>query len=146
MLLKEVVEILPKGYLGHFPGLLSFVLDFSELQKLAKNTEANREWLNHLKSVNGIYLILDEKTGNQYIGSASGKLGIWQRWSEYAKNGHGSNKMLKELCSSDSSYYKNFKFSVLQTLPSNSTSKEVILIENLYKTKLGTKAFGLNMN
>jgi len=143
---KEVIEILPNGYLGHFPGLLNFVLEFSELQKIDKNTEANRQWLNHLKSVNGIYLILDEKTGNQYIGSAYGKLGIWQRWSEYAKNGHGGNKMLKNLCSKDRSYYKNFKFSILQTLPSNSTSKEVITIENLYKTKLGTKAFGLNMN
>jgi len=54
--------------------------------------------------------------------------------------------MLKELCSKDRSYYKNFKFSILQTLPSNSTANEVITIENLYKRKLGTKAFGLNMN
>jgi len=143
---KEVIEILPKGYLGNFPGLLNFVLDFSELKKISKNPEANKEWVNHLKAVNGIYLILDEKQGNQYIGSAYGKLGIWQRWTEYVQNGHGGNKQLKELHLKDPSYYKNFKFSVLQTLPSNATSKEVITIENLYKTKLGTKAFGLNSN
>ena len=29
---KEIIQILPKGYLGDFPGLLSFVLDFNELK------------------------------------------------------------------------------------------------------------------
>jgi hypothetical protein len=31
-------------------------------------------------------------------------------------------------------------------LPSNLNSREVIKIENLYKDKFGTKAFGLNQN
>lgn len=143
---KEVIEILPRGYLGSFLGLLNFALDFNELKKLIDNPEANRDWFNHLKSVNGIYLILDELTGNQYIGSAYGKNGIWQRWSEYTKNGHGGNKQLKELCLKESGYFKNFKFSILQTLPNNISPKEIIAIETLYKKKLGTKMFGLNSN
>ena len=143
---KEVLEILPKGYLGEFPGLLNFILDFNELKKLSINIDANKDWYHQLSSVNGIYLILDTKKGNQYIGSAYGREGIWQRWQEYAKTGHGGNLLLKQLCDSENEYYKNFQFTVLQTLPSNITGKEVIEIENLYKQKLGSKLFGLNAN
>jgi GIY-YIG catalytic domain len=144
--LKEIIEILPKGYLGEFPGLTNFVLDFQELEKLTNNPDANRDWKNHLSSVNGIYMILDKKTGNQYIGSASGKQGIWQRWTEYSKNKHGDNTKLIELCMSSMNYHKNFQYTVLQSLPSNLTSKEVVEIEKLYKEKFGTRVHGLNKN
>lgn len=143
---KPVVEILPAGYIGDFPGLLEFTLEFSELASLYKNPEANRNWFYHLSAVNGIYLILDTCTGNQYVGSAYGKEGIWQRWGEYSLSKHGGNKHLKELCSENTEYYKNFRFSVLQSLPSNISDKEVISLENLYKQKLGSKTFGLNAN
>ena len=72
---KNIIEILPKGYLGEFPGLLNFTLDFEELKKLGENVGANREWYLQLSSINGIYLILDKTSGNQYIGSAYGKDG-----------------------------------------------------------------------
>ena len=143
---KEVVEILPKGYIGHFPGLLNIVLEFDELKRLTGNPEANYEWHHQLAAVNGVYMILDNKTGRQYIGSAYGKKGIWQRWCEYAKTYHGGNKELKMLLESDPNYCRHFRYSVLQTLPSNITSKETIAIEALYKQKLGSKAHGLNCN
>ena len=91
-------------------------------------------------------MILDSKTGNQYIGSAYGEGGIWQRWSEYAISVHGNNKRLKELCSSDNNYKMNFRYTVLQSLPSNISKKEVIKLENLFKEKFGTRSFGLNEN
>jgi len=144
--IKEIVQILPQGYLGEFPGLLDFVLDFNELEILINNPEANEDWKNQLSSVNGIYLILDSKTGNQYVGSANGKEGIWQRWTDYAKTYHGNNNRLIELCKKDKNYHRAFKYSVLQTLPSNITKKEIDKIEALYKEKLGTKSFGLNEN
>ncbi len=143
---KEVISILPHGYIGEFPGLLNFTLSFDELEMLIKNPDANRIWKNHLKSVNGIYLILDKKTGEQYIGSAYGKEGVWHRWDSYVKSHHGNNKELERLCNADKNYHKNFQFSILQTLPSNLTEKEMIYIENLYKEKLGTKVHGLNRN
>lgn len=143
---KEIVEILPKGYLGEFPGLTNFILDFQELKKLIENPDANRDWKNHLSSVNGIYLILDKFTGNQYIGSACGKDGIWQRWTDYSKTKDGGNKLLIKLFETNKEYHKNFQYTVLQTLPSNLTQKEVIAIENLYKIKFGTKFHGLNSN
>ncbi len=143
---KEVIEILPKGYLGDFPGLTNFVLEFEELRKLIENPDANKDWKNHLSSINGIYLILDKSTGNQYIGSANGKGGIWQRWTEYVKNKTGGNKHLITLCINENNYHKNFQFTVLQSLPSNITQKEIVKIENLYKKKFGTKIYGLNGN
>ena len=143
--IKEIIQILPQGYMGSFPGLLNFVLDFSELKILINNPDANQDWKSNLSSIDGIYLILDSKTGNQYIGSASGKEGIWQRWTDYATTVHGGNEKLKELVSEDPNCYKHFKYSILQSLPSNLTQKEVVAIENLYKEKLGTKGHGLNI-
>jgi hypothetical protein len=145
---KEVSEILPKGYMGDFKGLTDFVLTFDELQRLVNNPDANRDWKSHLSSVNGVYLILDTSTkdGRLYVGSAYGNEGIWQRWTEYAKNSHGHNKEMVALQSLDKEHAKHFRFSILQALPSNVTSKEIVAIENLYKEKLGSRAYGLNAN
>lgn len=145
---KEIAEILPAGYMGTFPGLTDFVLTFEELQRLVTHPEANRDWKSHLSSVNGVYLILDTSTkdGRLYVGSAYGNEGIWQRWTEYAKNSHGNNKEMVALHSLDKDHAKNFRFSILQALPSNITSKEITAIENLYKEKLGSRAYGLNKN
>jgi len=143
---KKIVEIIPQGFIGNFPGLTNFILEYKELKKLIENPDANRDWKNHLSSVNGIYIILDKNTGKQYIGSANGKNGIWQRWTDYVKTYHGGNLQLKELIKSDKNYYKNFKYSVLQVLPSNISKKEIDRIETIYKEKLGTKAHGLNSN
>jgi len=143
---KNIVQILPNGYVGHFPGLLNFVLNFDELQTIINYPDANHDWYHHLSAVNGIYMILDDKTGHQYIGSANGKNGIWQRWSNYASNYTGGNDQLIALLKTDPLYYKNFKYSVLQTLPSNITQREIVAIENLYKEKLGSRAHGLNQN
>ena len=91
-------------------------------------------------------MILDESTGQQYIGSANGKNGIWQRWCDYAANGHADNKELEALHKTDPFHHKHFKFSVLQTLPSNISQREIVKIEALYKKKLGSRAHGLNIN
>ncbi|NEN24201.1 GIY-YIG nuclease family protein [Cryomorpha ignava] len=145
---KEIVEILPAGYIGTFPGLTNFVLDFSELQKLVNNPDANRDWKLNLSAVDGIYLILDTNTeeGRQYVGSARGKDGIWGRWMEYSKNSHGNNKQMVTLHSLNLDHAKGYKFSILQALPSNLTQKEIEKIEKMYKEKLGTKMTGLNSN
>jgi hypothetical protein len=145
---KEIVEILPPGYIGDFPGLTNFVLDFDELQRLVNNPDANRDWKQNLSAVNGIYLVLDKSTkeGRQYVGSAYGKDGIWGRWTEYSKNSHGNNKQMVELHSLNRAHASGYRFSILQALPSNITPKEIVKIENLYKEKLGTKMTGLNSN
>jgi len=143
---KEVLEILPTGYIGNFPGLFNFTLEFNELKTLVENPGANHDWKHHLSAVNGVYLILDSHTGQQYVGSAYGENGIWGRWTNYAVTAHGGNKELIDLINQDPTYHRHFRFSVLQTLPSNVTSRDVIAIEQLYKKKLGSRVHGLNSN
>jgi hypothetical protein len=143
---KEVIEILPKGYVTEFPGYLDFIITFDELVSIIENPEANREWHRMLKAVAGVYLITDTKTGKQYVGSAYGENGILGRWTEYAKNPHGENGQLKALLLVDYGYAKNFQYTILRTLPKTLTKNEVIAYEGLYKKKLGSRAFGLNSN
>ena len=144
---KEVVEILPSGSVEHFPGFLKLTMDFYGLKKMIENPIPNREWHQLLKSVAGVYLILDTATGMQYVGSAYGIDGILGRWRSYAETGgHGGNVRLKQLVESNDDYPGKFKFSILHTLPVSITKNEAIEWENLFKEKLGTRASGLNIN
>lgn len=143
---KEIIEIFPKGFVRNFPGYLDFILDFKEMRKIIESIEANREWHQKLESVAGIYLIIDTKTGMQYVGSAYGSEGILGRWKSYARTGHGNNDQLKELLRDNKDYRLNFRFTILRTLPKSLTKREVIEVEKRYKEKLGTRAFGLNSN
>ena len=143
---KEIVEILPEGYVHSFPGYQEIILSFSEVEKIIKNPDANREWHRMLRKVAGVYLIVDKITGNQYVGSAYGKGGIVSRWRSYVETHHGGNKKLKELLIEYPDRYKEFQFSILETLPTTLTNNEVIAREVLHKIKLHTRAFGLNSN
>jgi hypothetical protein len=143
---KEVIEILPKGYVTDFPGFDDVILSYTEMKSIMDNKNANREWHRMLESVAGVYLILDAETGKQYVGSASGQKGILARWKQYALNGHGGNVELKKLIDKDPQSFFKFQYSILRTLPKTLTSTEVIAIESLYKKKLGSRAFGLNSN
>lgn len=143
---KNVIEILPKGYLREFPGFLDFILDFNDLKTMIDNPDSNKIWHQMLESVYAIYLITDRTTGQQYVGSAYGEKGLLGRWKNYASNGHGGNKLLVELLNVNSEYAQNFSFTVLRTLPKTLTDQEVIEKEKLYKDKLGSRVFGLNSN
>jgi hypothetical protein len=143
---KEVVEVLPAGYVREFPGYLDFVLSYEELVAIINNPDANREWHRMLSAVAGVYLITDLKTGRQYVGSATGEGGVLGRWAVYARVPHGGNKLLKELLAEDGEHARNFQYTVLRTLPRTLTIPEVVRYEILYKRKLGTRAFGLNSN
>jgi hypothetical protein len=108
------------------------------------NPAAHRDWQSSLSAVAGVYLILAETTGEQYVGSAYGLSGIWGRWQQYAANGHGNNKLLKRLIESNKAYPDAFRYSVLQVLPRSTKDSEVIRWEWKYMEKLGTRAKGLN--
>jgi hypothetical protein len=143
---KEVIEILPAGYVREFPGYLDFVLSYEELVAIINNPDSNREWHRMLSAVAGVYLIADLKTGRQYVGSAAGKDGLLGRWAVYARTPNGGNKLLRELFTEDNGYATNFQYTILRTLPRTLTIPEVVRFEVLYKRKLGTRAFGLNSN
>jgi hypothetical protein len=143
---KEISEILPKDYIMDFPGFYDFTLDYDDLKTMINNPDSNREWYRMLSSISGVYIILDNKNGKQYIGSAYGRGGIWGRWKSYAKNPHGGNKLLIELLKDKPRRHRYFQFSILRVLEPSATKDEVIRQEKLAKKKLGSRAFGLNSN
>ena len=142
---KEILAIYPvKKYV--FPGYEKIILKFNELKEIIDEPGLYSDWHAALSAINGIYLIVDTKTGKQYIGSAYGEQGILGRWKKYVETKDGGNKELSELLKKDSNSYKSFQFSILQVLPNALTVDEIIAIESRYKNKLLTKEFGLNDN
>lgn len=143
---KTLIEMYPRGYVREFPGYEDVFLRFEELEKIVKFPDANRLWHRALEAVAGIYLIADATDGKQYIGSACGADGLLGRWRSYAQTRHGGNKLLMGLLAENPERYRHFRFSILRTLPKSHTKNEVVQVENLYKEKLGTRAYGLNGN
>ena len=137
---KKILEIKGENYLGDFVSYDAVQLNYYDLKKITTDAKSNITWMNALSSVNGIYLIKDKSSGKLYVGSAYGEGGLYSRWLNYAKNGHGGNKELKGLNPN------NFEFSILEIIPSTSSAEEVIHRENRWKEKLGTRGFGLNAN
>lgn len=122
------------------------MLSYDQLALIFKKN--NAEWKSKLESCNCIYLILDKSNGKQYVGSTYNKQqGIWGRWSDYAKTGHGDDKDLESLLQADPNYArKNFQWCILETLPLNVLADYAIDRESLYKRKFGTRDFGYNNN
>ncbi len=128
-----------------FDGFDSINVDYSTLKYIVDNNIPS--WKAALSNAKGVYLIVDTKTGKQYVGSAYGSDCIWQRWHAYAKNGHGGNIELKNLLQQKGEEYKNnFKYSVLEICNMNLGSEYVISRENYWKNALMTRQFGLNKN
>lgn len=98
-------------------------------------------WRLALSQWRGIYLIIDQCDGKQYVGSAYGQSNLWQRWLEYSRTGHGGNKLLRIR------EPKNFWFSILQRTSPDMPDADVIALEGTWKRRLRTQApYGLNEN
>ncbi len=98
-------------------------------------------WRAALAQWRGVYLIIDQSDGMQYVGSACGSANIIQRWDDYARSGHGGNRDLKGRDPAQ------FRFSILQLVSPDLSAGEVIALENSWKERLRTRApFGLNAN
>ena len=120
-------------------------IDHNTLRLIVKDNIIS--WKSALSNVKGIYLITDKLTGKQYVGSAYGDDCIWQRWVEYAENGHGGNVELKELLNKNGESYKfNFNYSVLEICNMSLGNEYIINRENHWKDVLLTREFGLNKN
>lgn len=144
---KEIVKILPHNFVDEFPGLMKIKITAPQLQLIVNNRDSHAKWYDALTRLQAVYLILDKKTGNQYIGTTYGENGLWQRWESYAKGDFtGGNTLLENLKSKDSNFSQNFQFSILEVLSKNASQKECIEAESMWKDKLGTRTFGLNKN
>lgn len=137
---KKVVELRPEKSVGEFHSFAEVSLTYQELLQINRNPDSNHIWIKALSSVNGVYLIRDTRSGDLYVGSAYGEQGIWGRWTSYARDGHGGNLELRKLDPS------TFQFSILEIMSATTTAEGVVLCENRWKEKLGTRTNGLNRN
>ena len=124
----------------------AILLTHEQLCGLAKNELAHRDWIAALKAVGGVYLIVATKSGEQYVGSATGVEGLWGRWREYARCGHGGNQLLRALLNRDPAYPGGFTYSVLEVCPKTWQRDKVVAREAFQKRRLGVRAHGLNAN
>lgn len=141
---KEIIGIQSsKTFIGYD----DVILDFSDLEEYISDPLTHSEWYNALSAVSAVYLIVDKKSGKQYVGSAyNEKEGLWGRWAYYVKTKHGGNKLMEALLAEDDERYKHFQFSILQILPKSIKAERVVQIENRFKKKLLSQEFGLNGN
>ena len=131
--------------INDFVGFDNVNIDYETLQTIIRDNIPS--WRSALSNVKGIYLIADKLTGKQYVGSAYGDECIWQRWSAYAKDGHGGNSELKALLSERGTNYKyHFQYSILEVCNMNLGNEYIIGRESYWKEVLQTRKFGLNKN
>ena len=134
-----------KMSIADFPGFNGVRLSFAMLKSIIRQDIPS--WRTALANVAGVYVITDEATGKQYVGSAYGGVGLWQRWAVYAKSGHGGNKELRELLRGAGDHYaNNFQFSLVEVCDINAGSDYIISRESHWKNVLMTREFGLNKN
>lgn len=121
--------------IGQVPAWDEIAVEWHQLALLPTN------WKSALTHWRGIYLIIDQSDGLQYVGSAYGRENILQRWQEYARTGHGGNKGLR------TRNPQNFRFSILQRTSPDLPDPEVIALEQSWKLRLRTQSpYGLNEN
>lgn len=151
---KDVVRIeqkTSKDIIPLFKRYEDVILTYDQLNLVVKD----KDWRHRLECLNCVYLITDKNNGKKYVGvtykdrKPGMKSGILSRWTEYATNGHGDNKKLKELINKKGITYAEqyFQWSILETLPLNVPAKVAIERESLHKEKLDTRGeHGYNEN
>lgn len=135
---RNVFEILPlpvaEDIRTDMPDWDKLDLSWGELKNLPPS------WRARLAEWRGIYFIFDTATKQAYVGAAYGKDNLLGRWLNYAKRGHGGNKLLR------GREPNNFRFSILQRVSPDMEPGEVQDLEASWKRRLHTREYGLNEN
>jgi hypothetical protein len=131
---KPILELNRVFREPEFPGFLKFRAPLSMVAGLPKG------WIEILKVTSGVYLLTCPKTKEQYVGSAYGQEGFWQRWMNYVTTGHGGNIALK------SREYSDYQVSILEVAGSAANSDDILKMESIWKEKLQSREMGLNKN
>jgi len=130
---------------GDFPGYNSVLLSYRLLRTIVR--EDLPSWKSALSNVSGVYIITDNQAGKQYVGSAYGGEGLWQRWVAYAGDGHGGNKELKALFKEKGREYAySLQWSVLEVCDLNASKEYVLDREGHWKDVMRSREFGYNKN
>lgn len=131
---KPVTELRIAFQEPKFPGFLNFIEPLSKLGSIPKS------WIDALQSSQGVYLLTCPKTKEQYVGSATGEGGFWQRWQDYVHTGHGGNVGLKSRDPSD------YQVSILEVAGTSATPDDIRSMERRWQSKLQSREMGLNRN
>jgi len=139
-----IIEIMrDKQVVGDFPGYNKVAVSHQELRIIIGQKVAS--WHGALANIKGVYLIIDKSTGGQYVGKASGGDGIWNRWTTYAKDGHGGNVKLKKLLKAKGEGHKvNFQYSILEIADTHASDADILARESYWMRALGSRVHGLN--
>lgn len=122
-----------------FPGFGEVILDTRYPE------DVNLDWLPIMRASGGLYLLTEVATGQQYVGSAYGYGGFWSRWQRYFDDGHGDNKLLKELVQTLGER-PHYQIAVLEVVGSEMSERDIIEREIYWKRRLGSRPFGVNAN
>lgn len=95
-------------------------------------------WATRLREWRGIYLIVDERDGARYVGSAYGETNLLGRWQQHVV---GDTGVTVELSKRDPG---SFRFSILERVSPDMPIEDVVALEQTWMTRLHTKEFGLN--
>jgi hypothetical protein len=131
---KQVTEIRAETE-PPFPGFERFKWNIDDIERLPAS------WVDTLRIVKGVYLLVDRESGERYVGSAQGRDSLWGRWRDYARNGHGGDTELRKRGR------RPYQVTILHAVPMLLPDVDVVDTESLWKEKLMTrKPFGLNAN
>lgn len=129
--------------IGEFPGYNAVALPHSRLKIVIEQQIPS--WHHALINIKGIYLITDSSSGKHYVGKASGNDGIWNRWCEYADNGHGGNVQLKKLLKDHGpTHMQHFQYSILEIADTHASEADILKRESHWMDVLKSREFGLN--
>jgi hypothetical protein len=117
-----------------WPGFAHFCVDIEDVPGLYPN------WQEVLRTVKGIYLLVDVNTGDQYVGSAKGEENLLGRFMNYAVTGHGGNVELRGRKGA------RYRVSLLEVVDLSLPDQRIEAIEGVWKKKLMSREFGLNRN
>lgn len=131
---KAIVELSNTVIDMPWPGFMNLVMPLTELAFIPKG------WKERLSEAKGIYLLACPKEGKAYVGKADGAKGFLGRWEEYARNGHGGNKLLQD------GKERQLQVTILQVARLGAEPDEITEMETLWKTKLMSRIVGLNAN
>ena len=144
----EVEQILPSVFDGiDFPGYDKVRLSYSQFSTIIHRHKL--DWVAALENQKAVYLMTDTGIGKQYVGSAYGENGmLLQRWTNYVNDGHGGNKLLKEVVAESGIEYvaQNFQYAILENYNARVEKHIILERESWWKETLGSRAFGLNAN
>lgn len=137
---KVVLEIRREVQRKEFPGFRNFYAEVDHLNHLPDS------WKMALTSVWGIYLLVCNATGKQYVGAAYGSDGILGRLLQYkSPQAVGNKRLVKH----DRSHNRGqgYRCCVLDVITPGVSVSEITQLESQWKEKLQTRGdWGLNEN